>query len=257
MKNFFYYATIVLSFVIILVGHFHYQQKLEVQAETLHMSESIIEVEVPTEKAKARPDVDWELGGILEELTKEHEDEKELSITVLGSSSLSSISYSNTWPKLLVQDLRPVLDDHQLNLTVIDVHQSTSDSVVNGSYMETLLKSEPDLLLIDPFSHNDFDNLSMKESIENLNELIDKLEKELDAQIIFLSPSPLLSEEKFAEHVKKLKKELEDQDYLYADHWKAWPKSDDDDIKTYVKDDMPTKKGHELIAESLRGYLLK
>ncbi|MFC0559230.1 SGNH/GDSL hydrolase family protein [Halalkalibacter alkalisediminis] len=254
MKNILYYSTIIVSVAAIIVGYGHYQSKIAstvVEAQTALTSDE-------SDNETRQTDNQQKVGGLIEDLIKKKNEKDEISLTVLGSSSLSSVKYAESWPKLLAADLQPLLPEHDFLLTVVDVDKATSEVVLEARYLETVINSKPDLLVVEPFIHNDFNQVSFKDSINHIDKIMKKLQKELpDTKIIFMPTSPIPDDDEFQEYVQDLKTALLDHNYTYADHWNSWPSQDDKKIETYIQNNKPNKKGHELLAEFMRDYLIK
>jgi hypothetical protein len=199
MKNFLFYLSIVLSVIIISFGHFHYQAKLAsaiaesneyIQAQTASLTEELDKVKI---------------GGILGALAEEKKDEDDISITVLGASSLASVSKKDAWPALLRAELEPLLVDHELILTVINVDEATSADVLKKKDLNTVIDTRPDLLLIEPFSQNDYHHAPFEENVDHLDKIITKLEKELPkTKIIFLPANPIPGDSDYSDYVYAL-----------------------------------------------------
>ncbi|WP_332628573.1 hypothetical protein [Halalkalibacter flavus] len=244
MRQFVYYAIILTTIIIIFLGYIHYEDKLA----TITADTEDIKLQLPSEAIQEEVvESQYELGGLLEEVAKQNEEEEEFLLMVIGSSAVSSTEENSSMPQLLLPQFKTLLPSQNVALTVIDVKEATSSEVLADNYIEKVIKNNPDLLVIEPFLLNDYDQLSIEDSLENLETVMSELTEELSDTLIVLSPPHPLEDDKYLRFTNKMKAFAIEQKYLYADHWEAWPAK---------ANELPKEKWHSIWTDYLMDFFV-
>ena len=118
------------------------------------------------------------------------------------------------------------------------------------------IESTPDILLLEPFLLKDNGEIRIEDSLDAVTNIISSYRNVNEDLIIILQPSNPLYDSKFYPlQVKKLKDYAEKNDYIYLNHWKAWPELDNVEMEDYLTgDSKPNHKGHQIWAKYLVDY---
>ncbi|KHF38728.1 hypothetical protein [Halalkalibacter okhensis] len=242
MKQFFYYIMILSSIIIIFLGYLHYGQQLTtVVSDSADHEPELASQDIQEEQTS------YELGGLLEEVAKQNEDEEEFLLMVIGSSAVTSVEESSSMPQLLLPQFKSLLASQDVALTVIDVNNATSSEVLADNYIDKIIKNNPDLLVIEPFLLNDYDQLPVEDSLSNLETVMSELEEQLSDTLIVLSPAHPLDDDGYLTFTDKIKAFSAKHEYLYADHWEAWPT---------VANELPNEQWHRIWSDYLMDFLV-
>lgn len=258
MKTFFYYATIITSIVIIVFGHFLYQDKLETIAAESKERWSELEahkLEQEANLASEQAESEIERTGLLSRIGQEGSEK--INVTVVGSSALSSVSRNNTFPQLLATSLEPFFPEQEINLSIVNTGDATSDVTIAEANMNTIINNTPDLLLVEWVALNDFDQISADESIAHLEVFLGQIEEQLpDTTVLFLPANPI-ADDAYLTFVDRIRQSVENAGYTYINHWQDWPTPGDRELELYVENGLPNQKGQAVWSESVMSFLLK
>ncbi|MCR8850529.1 SGNH/GDSL hydrolase family protein [Rossellomorea sp. SC111] len=137
-------------------------------------------------------------------------------------------------------------------------YDTTSIEFVNGEQSEEVLTSDPDLVLLEPFSLSDNSNfVGSKNNHESIQIFNRRLKEQNEEAFLILQPThPIAGATYFPKQVEELQAFADEQNIPYLDHWTAWP--DDDTLADYVTEsqETPNEKGHEVWAEYLLDYFI-
>lgn len=183
--------------------------------------------------------------------------DKPLHFMILGSSSTSE--QKGAWPDLLEKRLMDVYGNTLLNVTVKEIANKTSTEIVEENLQEEWVKKKPDILLIEPFLLSDIEEIGIKKRLNNLTAMLEDFKKgNPDLTIIIQPANPIYGAHYYLQDEKGLQKFAERNKYIYLDHWKAWPDSNEKEIKDYLTNEsLPNKKGNEAWAKFLINYFVR
>ena len=118
------------------------------------------------------------------------------------------------------------------------------------------IESTPDILLLEPFLLKDNGKIRIEDSLDAVTSIISSYRNANEDLIVILQPSNPLYDSKFYPlQVKKLKEYAEENEYIYLNHWKAWPELDNVEMEDYLTEDSkPNHKGHQIWAKYLVDY---
>ncbi len=255
---FFYYATIAVSVFLFLFGYLHYQNKLEsIAAESNEQASALAAPSKETVSEKEVKDVERELGGTIKNLAEDIADGGEIRVTVFGSASLTSVDEADSFPHLLISEIQPSLPNHKLTLTVIEIDQATSAEVLENDYIDSVIDSQPDLLLTELLMGNDYENISFEDMFKNLEAILEQTKEALpNTKIVTFPTNPIPHAADYDDQSNQLRKLIRNEGYVYANHWRAWPE-EDEELSLYVENQLPTKEGHLIWADYMATYLLQ
>ncbi|WP_141771922.1 SGNH/GDSL hydrolase family protein [Rossellomorea aquimaris] len=269
MKNFLLVCLFIITFAVLAGGKMYWDGQLNsVLAET-------VSVKAPNQSVKSEANGDPEkaaakkekmikldrLNYLPPELQQKFREkinqDKPLHLMILGSSSTSE--QKGAWSDLLENRLMDVYGNTLLNVTVNEIANKTSTEIVEENLHKELVKQHPDILLLEPFLLYGIEEIGMKKRLNNLTAVLEDFKKgNPDLTIIIQPANPIYGAHYYLEDEKELQKYAEHNKYIYLDHWKAWPASDEKEIKDYLTNEsLPNKKGNEAWAEFLINYFVR
>ncbi|WP_270180131.1 hypothetical protein [Alkalihalobacillus sp. CinArs1] len=184
------------------------------------------------------------------ELTKAIENgELPVKVEAVGSAATSEEAVG--WPAVLQENLDNTYGDGVFELTVKSFGDKTSDEVV-----QEITASNVDVLLLEPFLLKNNGIIRIEDSLEITTNLINKYKKVNEDVTIMLQPSnPLYDATYYPLQIEDLESFASDHDYIYLDHWEAWPALDDEKMNEYLTDKSePNEMGHNIWAQYLTSY---
>ncbi|GAF65010.1 hypothetical protein BTS2_1907 [Bacillus sp. TS-2] len=263
MKNALYILSILGCLAILVVSHLSYQSKLNNIAadakNTVISSEGSNQEDQPSDNSSSSDstnndhtnEVNTELSGLLGEMSI---NEEELSIAYFGSRSLENAGFEDvSWPRKLDDLLAQVTD---LTSTIVNVDSLSSVEVLQSEYLEEVIAKNPDLILFEPFILNDNGVVLIANSLNYIEDMMDSFSSELEeTTVVVMPPNPIYSPNLYYTQIQELKRFAEEQNYLYANHWQAWPDIQSEEIKDYLQDGRPNEAGHQIWAEFMYDFL--
>jgi Tfp pilus assembly protein PilX len=291
MKNLIAIFVSVLCLLIIIIGNFQYERKLETiskkaaqeieinnnkeedqkendegtfsedNEESSNLEDENNDSELSNELELTDEQIQWMVGNLPEQLQKTiikkiHNSET-INVVAMGSESTSP--ESTGWPALLNEELNSAYGESTFEVEVVSFGKKNSMEVVNEWLYETIYDMDPDILLFEPFMLRDNGTVRIEHTLENITTMINNIKSELPETTIFLQPShPIYLATFYPIEIAELEKYAEQNDYLYLDHWTAWPDHQSEEITSYITEDSnsPTEKGHEVWAEYLSEYFI-
>ncbi|WP_059103389.1 SGNH/GDSL hydrolase family protein [Shouchella shacheensis] len=261
MKKLLFPLTIVLSLIVIVIGYFSYQQRLDAIAEEAHAGGAPVPEETVgnEESGDETEEVtstfsDGLVGGYIQET----EGLDELRLTYFGSSSLTSTD-GPTWPELVTEAVEEVTSPLPVTSVIEDVDTATSETIVNSNSIQAVIDSDPHILFFESLTLNDNGEVEPADSIANIEAMLAELQETLpETEIILMPTNPINSTGPYLNQIDVLNTFAEDLDGVtYVDHWDAWPETDDAELDDYVSEGSPTIEGHESWAEALLPLLIE
>lgn len=256
LKNILFIVSIIACILILFVSHYQYQQKLAaIASEAKDQS-----ISLPTGNthsgATSPSQKNVELGGLLEEWAGKKEEGEAINLTFFGSVSLShGVVTEKTWPNLLATNLL-ALANRDFNTTIIDVERASSIEVLAGNYVNEVIQSDPDILLIEPFILNNNGVVLIEDSLEHIRFILTTIENALpETDIVIMPANPIYGANFYLAQIESLETFAAEESYLYADHWEAWPSTEDEALQDYLEDGRPNEAGHMIWAEYMLEYL--
>ncbi|KSU61016.1 hypothetical protein AS034_15360 [[Bacillus] enclensis] len=269
VKNFLLICLFIITFAVLAGGKMYWDGQINsVLVETLSMKapEQSVKSEVNEDPEKAAANKEKmlkldRLNYLPPELQQKFREkinqDKPLHFMILGSSSTSE--QKGAWPDLLEKRLMDVYGNTLLNVTVKEMANMTSTEIVEENLQEEWVKKKPDILLIEPFLLYDIEEIAIKKRLKNLTVMLEDFKKGNPDLTIIIHPSnPIYGAHYYLEDEKELEKYAKENKYIYLDHWKSWPDSNEKEIKDYLTNEsLPNKKGNEAWAQFLLHYFVR
>ncbi|WP_261131708.1 SGNH/GDSL hydrolase family protein [Bacillus sp. Marseille-Q3570] len=264
MKKLLYITTIILSIAIIVLGHFHWNSKIndaianakanaeplskkdETKEESVKGKESELDVDDLTKNLseKARMLV----GGAIES-------GETIEVALIGSEAQGM--GEAPWPELLQIGIDHAYGEGIFELKSYDFGEDHSNVAIYKEKMADIVDSQPDIVLLEPFIMNDNGDVGVKDTIEAIKILERRFSESNEDTVFMLQPShPIFEPQVYAMQVEGIKEFAEKEKITYLDHWDNWPDVKDEKVRDYIKDDLsgPNDKGNEVWAEYLINY---
>ncbi len=250
---------------ILVVSHISYQSKLDniaADAKNAVIAVDESDQKSPSTKNESTNDSTTnnnntgsgdiaELTGLLGEIPTK---EDELTIAYFGSRSIENDGFADvSWPRKLDDLLMRITD---VNSTIFNVNSLSSAEVIQSEYLEEVIQWNPDLILFEPFILNDNGVVLISDSLIYIEQMMDSFSEELEeTTVVVMPPNPIYSPQLYYTQVQELESYAAQQNYLYADHWQAWPDIQSEEIRDYLEEGRPNEAGHQVWAEFMYDYL--
>lgn len=289
MQKIAFIAVIVLSLSAVILGRLYYGNKLEEISASAHeqLQNRNIELSEPGESdnvdsndeednsdTENTADVSEDRLSQLEELTEGLSSSvssliteyalanEEIQLTVFGSrANEDSMNEGvDAWPELLEGYLNAQYGQDLFSLNNQSFGALTSNDVIAADHHSDVAELESDIVIIEPFNWNDNNAvITIEDTINNLQTIIDTIEEENDGVVIFIQPpQPAYNTVFYPEQVEQVAAFAEENDYLYIDHWQAWPDLSDEALLgfMYEGENMPNQDGHTIWMEYVSDFFV-
>jgi hypothetical protein len=269
MKNALYIFVLVLSISTVIFGHIHWKSKLASQVEaakselnssntTGNNSENTTTDKKETQSTSEGNNSVDELisnlpNALQEKMIVSKENNEALKVAIIGSGSINTDS---GWTGQFTDGLNQAYGKEFFDIAATGFGKSISTSIHSSEKFIEIAKSQPDLVLLEPFILNDNIGVNIDDSLESIRIMERRLKEKNPNVTIFLQPPhPLFQPNHYKTQVDSVKLFAEETDMVYLDHWDNWPDVQNEVINDYVEGKSgPNEQGHELWAEYLVDY---
>ncbi|MBN8201831.1 SGNH/GDSL hydrolase family protein [Bacillus sp. NTK034] len=182
---------------------------------------------------------------------------KPFKLQIVGSGALGEGQTS--WPEILKTELQKEFKNSVLEVSV-NSYDLNSLSYIKENKQQDIIKTKPDLVILEPFILNDNGAVGIEGSLANTKNIIEDVKKANPETSFIIQPAhPLYNSQFYPIQVQNLKKFAEENNITYLDHWSAWPEQDNQELTEYLTSDnsQPSERGHEVWAEYLVEYLIE
>ncbi|WP_413378282.1 SGNH/GDSL hydrolase family protein [Alkalihalobacillus sp. 1P02AB] len=263
MKNFLYLLLVIACIVILGLSHFAYENKLDKIAKEAYdqyianqegENSNTNSDEVNSNSKETEPS-----SGLLGKLFDEINNDSPLKIVYFGSESIYSSDFTrSTWPELLTIQLSELVGEHLVESKIISTGDRSNVEVANEAFVTDVIESEPNLLLFEPFIRSDNGRVAIEDSLDYLTIYLNQIEEALpDTTVVLMPSNPIYNPQLYMTQITELKDFAEVNQYLYADHWQAWPDIRSEEIQDYYAGKYTNEQGHKVWAEFMYDYLTK
>ncbi|WNF22672.1 SGNH/GDSL hydrolase family protein [Mesobacillus jeotgali] len=184
------------------------------------------------------------------------EDNRPFKILIIGSEAIGPEGIG--WASLTKNNIMEAYGSDFVSVEIFDYPDSTKQFAQEG--VSKLAEAKADIILFEPFTLTDNDELKIEDSIGYIEQIMDGV-KEANPQTVFIlqPPNPIFGPRYYATQVEGLREFAETKEIEYLDHWDAWPDTSSEEIKKYVEDstNLPTAEGHQLWSEFISNYFIK
>jgi hypothetical protein len=244
-------VTCIMTLFVIIFGHLYWNGKIK---RHVNASESITKAE--KEDASEQYDVVRHLPDeLVEKVEKAAETDVPLNFVIYGSEATSTDEQA--WPNRLKENLEKNYN-HYFNISIYSDEGKTTKDVIAENLYEKIVAEKPDVLLFEPFILKDNGGgVGIENTIQNITSILNEVQKANPEVTIYLQPAhPLYNAVNYPRQVERLKEYAEENDYIFLDHWTAWPEQDNQELKTYLVDEnnKPNEKGNKVWADYLINY---
>lgn len=136
--------------------------------------------------------------------------------------------------------------------------QTSADILAENKQLE-FAAEKAQLVVIEPFLLNDNSKIKVEETLANVTKMIEDIKTGNPDTTFILQPSnPIYLPKYYSTQVEALKEYTAANNITYFDHWKAWPATDNPEIKDYLNGDQsaPNEKGYQVWARYLIEYFI-
>ena len=178
-----------------------------------------------------------------------------VKLLILGSIATSE--RDGAWPSLMEKQLNEAYGEF-LQVNTKEITGKTSQEIIKEKLVDSLVKTKPDILLIEPFLLQDNGKVDMSKRLENLTGIIDLFKSGTpDITIIIQPANPIVDAHYYVKEEYDLERYAKRNQYIYLNHWDGWPKQDSAELGDYLtEDNLPNEKGNKVWAEYLVNYFV-
>ncbi len=239
-----------------MFGHYaYYEFYYDAAAESNGEAADAHEGETLEDKKPVESEAVQEVGGFI----GNHKDASPIKITFFGSDSIANRHHPDqSWPALVTDQLSSLLPDGHLEETIIEIGRMHSlDFYHDGTTIQQIIDSEPDILLYEPLLLNDIGHVRPIDSIDILGLTLDRLSRELPhTDIIIVPANPLYNSAFYLNQMEDLGAFVRENNLHYADHWESWPAYTDESLNNFLENGRPNSQGHAIWADFIVDYLI-
>lgn len=182
------------------------------------------------------------------------QDKKAFHIVLLGSEAIGDEDLG------LISSLQDELADAYDTYVSMEslVYDGTSSDYVENNEVDTLIATNADMVIFEPFTRTDNNVVDMYTSVANIENIISTTKEELtDVTFVLQPPNQIYGANLYPMQVNELKTFAEEEGITYLNHWEAWPAGDDEAVLDYLDDDSnPNEKGYELWSNYMTDFLI-
>ncbi|WP_079506564.1 SGNH/GDSL hydrolase family protein [Mesobacillus jeotgali] len=256
MKHFLTICLTIVCFAILVLGNQHWKEKTKVTAyedkSGLYKEEKDEAEHVGTEILSYTKK--WPVEAQLS-YKRAINDKKPYKILIAGSPALGQ--QSSGWAYILKDKLKETF--HETIVVSVKIYDLNSTQIIEERKYEELAAEKADLILLEPFILKDNGQVTIENSNENINKIIESIKTANLGAIVLLQPAnPLFQAKYYPVQVDSLKEYAESNNITYLNHWDAWPDPQSEDIKKFLigEPGTPNEKGHQLWADYLIDYFI-
>ncbi|WP_078555900.1 SGNH/GDSL hydrolase family protein [Bacillus alkalicellulosilyticus] len=199
-----------------------------------------------------------EVNGLLGKWANAKTAEEAVQMTYFGSESLTYTEESLSWPNLVTDKLNNLLPPGKLNVTIINYGGATSAQVINQTITDDVIESQPDIIIFEPFILNNNGKVLINDTLKHVEQIMNDFQTAIpETDIVIIPSNPLYNPSAFLTQSDALQNYAEENQYLFANHWDAWPEVTDTDLQNYLTSGRPNEQGHQLWADYMADYLIK
>lgn len=263
MKNFLAVLLGIACLLVMLIGHFNWNEKIQsanATDETTHIQVSTngtqdTENNTTTNNKVIALASNWPTQAI-NRLQQTQSDKTSFNILFVGSPTIGSES-DGTF-KIVKDKMIETFGEKNIDLTLKTFDLSSSQFIKNN-YHEEIAAEAADLVVIEPFILMDNGLVEISDSLENLSILIEAIHAKNPETSIIIQPSnPLHNAKYYPIQVEAVKEYAAQNQLTYLDHWTAWPDQKSDEMIEYLlpEQSYPSDKGIQVWSEYLLNYFI-
>lgn len=276
-------GAVIVCVVFLVLGNFYWKEKTDISsfAKNENVLNTVGEVDKQSDE-KTKDEADESDGDTSEEevdvetllskaanwpedarnaLVPAAEDGEEFVLAIVGSQSLGG---DEGWASMLEEALEEEYAGI-IDVQIFEYEGATSQEFVDGEYMEEVVASTPDLVLLEPFPLNDNSGwISVEMNQANIETFVDALNEARaeDAQeaVVLLQPAhPIYNATGYPRQIDQLQEFAASEGFEYLDHWSDWPDHSSEEILDYLEEGQsaPSEAGHQVWFEYLLEYFVK
>ncbi|MEB1810188.1 MAG: SGNH/GDSL hydrolase family protein [Bacillaceae bacterium] len=264
MKNIIFVLSILLCFSLLIFGKIQYDSKLKGIAQE---AQSTFEVSEQPEMVQKQEQVNSNVASIQareihpqlqDKLINAINNKENFRLAIAGSNAIATSEDTQIpWPKLVIEELNDTYGESTFDVMVYELGNSTTQQVLENGLHNEIAEFQPDVLLFEPLILNDNNNFVMDVTLSNITTILtDIRDTSPDVFVVLQPPNPIYRPNYFLQQARELKLYAEENDYVYIDHWEAWPSITDAEIQNFIEGTRPNQKGHDIWASVISEFFL-
>lgn len=243
----------VILVVVLVIGNIHWNLKESSPLSTISDSDS--------NDSESYFSLDYYMGFAANwpeeakvQLEAKLQDKKAFHIVLLGSEAIGDEDLG------LISSLEEELADAYDTYVKIEslVYDGTSSDYVENKEVDTLIATNADMVIFEPFTRTDNNVVDMYTSVTNIETIMNDTKEELaDVTFVLQPPNQIYGANLYPMQVNELQTFAEEEGIPYLNHWEAWPAGDDEAVLEYLDDDSnPNEEGYELWSNYMTDFLI-
>lgn len=264
MKKLLVIIVIVLSVAVIVTGKLHWDNKIQATVKTAQV-EKPDNVKVKSTSEENQENMVKEVEAYSQNMPKEIQQKlmesvksgEPVNLVIAGSSATPE--EATGWPTSLKREIENTYGKNVLNVTIKEISEKTSTEVVQEQLFQEIIKLSPEVLLLEPFIlYDNGELIGIEKRLENLTIIIEAIKVHYpDVVVLLQPPNPIYKAVHYPKEVERLEVYSKENNYIYLNHWEAWPDYRLNEFVDYVNEDGPTELGHKVWFEYLSEYFIQ
>ncbi|WP_459501254.1 SGNH/GDSL hydrolase family protein [Bacillus sp. C1] len=252
-------AICLLFVTTVVCGQLHWREKItratneaiQQESEVVHQEESISVSPNYETYIKNLPDV------VKEKVKKAVTSKKLVHLVIVGDQASSASQ--DAWPMKVAEQIKKTYGNGVWNITVREWKDESTADLLSNKRFDELIALNPDVILFQPPFLTDNNRGGNKDSVMNLDQFLKQVTENLkDTTFIIQPPNPIHHAINYPNAISELQQYAEQHQYIYLNHWTAWPDQNSEAILPYLQNEhgFPNIKGHELWAQYINTYFV-
>lgn len=253
-------SVICLLFAVTVVyGQLHWREKIiratnEIVQQDYEMIQQEEQISVSPNYetyAKNLPDV------VKEKIKKAVSSKKLVHLIIVGDQASSSSQ--DAWPIKVTEQIKKTYGNGVWNITLREWKDESTTDLLSNKRFEELIALKADVILFQPPLLTDNSREENKESLANLDRFLKLVTGSLkDSTVIIQPPNPIYNATHYPKVISELQLYAEQNQYIYLNHWQAWPDPNSEAILPYLQNEhgFPSTIGNELWAQYITQYFV-
>ncbi|WP_342043010.1 SGNH/GDSL hydrolase family protein [Bacillus sp. OTU2372] len=249
----------IVSIAVILVGHSHWNKKIEAASNQASSSsqaqtdENSKNPSTTTQEDLLTSTTNWPSTAV-DAFEKALKEKRTYKVLFVGSPAMGS-EKTGSFP-IIKEKLIETFGKKNIQVG-LKTFDSTSTKFISDHHQAEIVAEKADLIVLEPFILLNNGEVLPENTLKDITKIMDDIRAENPDTTFILQPSyPLYQAKIYPSQVAILKNFAKEHQIAYLDHWPAWPDANSAAFKEYLKPDQsaPSEKGYEVWSNYLIKY---
>lgn len=161
------------------------------------------------------------------------------NLFILLLLAITSSSSQDAWPIKVTEQIKKTYGNGVWNITLREWKDESTTDLLSNKRFEELIALKADVILFQPPFLTDNSREGNKESLANLDRFLKLVTGSLkDTTVIIQPPNPIYNATHYPKAISELQLYAEQHQYIYWNHWQAWPDPHSEAILPYLQMNM-------------------